>query len=114
LNLENIYDIVLLKITRKADKTMIKTGKIMRMFSLVLILTLCVASLSFTVTADGSGSVTLTTSTNAITQAVVGNVAGNDLRSNGGYYTQYVKSRGHRATRTKNTTLLGGVVLVSQ
>ena len=68
---------------------MIKTKKIMRMFSLVLILTLCVAPLSFTVTADGSGSVTFTTSTNAITQAAIGNVEGNDLKSTGGNWVQY-------------------------
>ena len=61
----------------------------MRMFSLVLVLALCVATFSFVVTAEGSGSVTFTTSTNAITQAAIGNVEGNDLKSTGGNWVQY-------------------------
>lgn len=68
---------------------MTKTGKIVRAFSLAMILAFCIVLLTFTVTAEGSGSVTLTTSTNAITQAVVCNLDGNDLNSTGGYYTQY-------------------------
>ena len=75
--------------TRKADNTLTKTKKIMRMFSFVLVLALCVATFSFVVTAEGSGSVTFTTSTNAITQAAIGNVEGNDLKSTGGNWVQY-------------------------
>ena len=63
---------------------MTKNGKIVRAFSLAMILAFCIVLLTFTVTAEGSGSVTLTTSTNAITQAAVCNLDGNDLNSTGG------------------------------
>lgn len=68
---------------------MIKNKKFLRVISLVAVLVLLTASLSFTAVAVDEGTVTFTTSTNAITQAVVGNVEGNDLQSTGGNWVQY-------------------------
>ena len=68
---------------------MIKTRKIMRVVSLVVVLLLLTASLSLTAVAEGTGTVTYTTSTNVITQAAIGNTEGNDLKSTGGNWVQY-------------------------
>ena len=66
-----------------------KTRKFLRVISLVAVLVVLAAALSFTAVAEGSGSVTFTTSANAITQAAVANVEGNDLKSTGGNWVQY-------------------------
>lgn len=62
---------------------------IMRALSLIFVLALLTASLSFVATAGDVGSVTFTTSTNALTQASVGDAVGNDLKSTGGNWVQY-------------------------
>ena len=62
---------------------------IMRVLSLIFVLALLTASLSFVATAGDVGSVTFTTSTNALTQASVGDAEGNDLKSTGGNWVQY-------------------------
>ena len=62
---------------------------IMRVLSLIFVLALLTASLSFVATAVDVGTVTFTTSTNALTQASVGDAVGNDLKSTGGNWVQY-------------------------
>lgn len=68
---------------------MIETKKTMRVLSFVLVVVLLSASFAFVAAAESSGSVTLTTTANAITQAAIGNIEGNDLQSTGGNWVQY-------------------------
>lgn len=83
------YKIARQKTKRKVDKTLIETKKYMRVLSFAFVLLLLTASLSFVVTAVDLGAVTFVTNANAITQAVVANTDGNDLRSTGGNWVQY-------------------------
>ena len=79
---------------------MIETKKSMRVLSFVLVVVLLSASFAFVATAESSGTVSFTTAessgtvsytttANEITQAAIGNLEGNDLKSTGGNWTQY-------------------------